>query len=181
LLTPFFIVCLFANFPYANTIALVIFIVASITDAYDGYYARKYDMVTPQGEFLDPLADKILVSSAFISFAIMGLVEYWMVVLILFRDLFVTGLRMAMKKKGFHLVTSNIAKAKTAAQIGIIIFILVIVGFKGIPIDWINPIIYFVQEMRIIYYFTLLVTIFTVLTGISYIYNNRSAIRKFLA
>ncbi|HIB51969.1 MAG TPA: CDP-diacylglycerol--glycerol-3-phosphate 3-phosphatidyltransferase, partial [Candidatus Marinimicrobia bacterium] len=73
---------------------------ASITDAYDGYFARKYNQVTAQGRFLDPLADKILVSSAFISFAVLGVVEYWMVSLIIFRDLFVTGLRMVMEKNG---------------------------------------------------------------------------------
>ena len=71
-------------------------------------------MVTPEGKFLDPLADKILVSSAFISFAIIGVIDYWMVALIIFRDLFVTGLRMAMNRKGLEMVTSNIAKAKTA-------------------------------------------------------------------
>ena len=96
--------------------ALVIFIVASITDAYDGYFARKYNQVTPEGRFLDPLADKILISSAFISFAFIGIIEFWMVGLILFRDLFVTGLRMAVEHKGLSMVTSMIAKAKTTIQ-----------------------------------------------------------------
>ncbi|MDP6628904.1 MAG: CDP-alcohol phosphatidyltransferase family protein, partial [Candidatus Marinimicrobia bacterium] len=88
LLTPVFIVCLFDDFAGAHIWALVIFIVASITDAYDGYYARKNNMVTDTGRFLDPLADKILVSSAFISFAIMNLIDFWMVGLIIFRDMF---------------------------------------------------------------------------------------------
>ena len=107
--------CLFWEHPWGHPAALVIFIIASITDAYDGYYARKYDQVTPEGKFLDPLADKILVSSAFISFALMGIIEFWMVGLIIFRDLFVTGLRMTMERKGLSLVTSTIAKAKTQA------------------------------------------------------------------
>ena len=92
LLTPFFILCLFYDAPWARPMALVIFIVASVTDAWDGYIARKKDLVTKTGAFLDPLADKILVSSAFISFAIIGKIPYWMAVLIISRDLFVTML-----------------------------------------------------------------------------------------
>ena len=92
--------------------ALIIFIVASITDAYDGYYARKYNEITTEGKFLDPLADKILVSSAFISFALLGIIDFWMVGIIIFRDLFVTGLRMAMEQKGRTMVTSIIANLR---------------------------------------------------------------------
>ncbi len=106
--------------------ALIVFIVACVTDSYDGYYARKYNQVTAEGKFLDPLADKILVSSAFISFSLLGIIEFWMVGLILFRDLFVTGLRMVIEKKGFSMVTSLIAKTKTTVQYIVIIFTLII-------------------------------------------------------
>ena len=125
LLTPVFIVCLFEDFPGAHLWALFLFVIASITDAYDGYYARKNNMVTDTGRFLDPLADKILVSSAFISFAIMGLIDFWMVGLILFRDLFVTALRIIMTRNGFTMMTSRIAKSKTGVQLGIITFTLI--------------------------------------------------------
>ena len=157
---------------------------ASITDAYDGYFARKYNLVTAQGRFLDPLADKILVSSAFISFAVLGVVEYWMVSLIIFRDLFVTGLRMVMEKNGFTMLTSNIAKVKTGIQITIIIFILLFIGLKGIPFEWLRfewlkVLFEIILNYRIIHYLTLIVTIFTISTGISYLYNNRAVIRKF--
>jgi len=158
--------------------ALVIFIVASITDAYDGYFARKYNQVTPEGRFLDPLADKILISSAFISFAVIGVVEYWMVALIIFRDLFVTGLRMFMEKNGISMITTKIAKAKTAIQVSIIIFILLILGFQGFPLKWFKGFIGVILEFHIIYYLTLSVTFFTVWTGIFYIYQNRTMIRK---
>ena len=116
--------------------ALMIFIVASITDAYDGYYARKYNEITTEGKFLDPLADKILVSSAFISFALLGIIDFWMVGIIVFRDLFVTGLRMAMEQKGRTMVTSLVAKLKTSAQMIIITFILLILGLKGLSLTW---------------------------------------------
>ena len=75
LLTPVFVYLLFTNFLYSNFYALLIFVLASVTDAYDGYYARKYDVESEIGNFLDPLADKILVSSAFISFYILGLID----------------------------------------------------------------------------------------------------------
>ena len=181
LLTPIFILCLFYNYPYARLWALIIFIVASITDAFDGHYARKYNQVTRQGQFLDPLADKILVSSAFISFAILELIPYWMVGLIVFRDLFVTGLRMTMESQGLTMITSKIAKAKTTTQISVIIFILLFLGVQIFSYDWLKIIIDFIVENKIIYYFTLIATFFTVWTGITYLYKNRFTIKKFVS
>ena len=183
LLTPIFILCLFYNYPYARLWALIIIIVASITDAFDGHYARKYNQVTRHGQFLDPLADKILVSSAFISFAILDLVPFWMVGLIVFRDLFVTGLRMAMESQGLTMITSKIAKAKTTTQISVIIFILLFLGVQIFSYDWywLKIIIDFIVENKIIYYFTLIATFFTVWTGISYLYKNRFTIKNFVS
>lgn len=181
LLTPLFIICLFSNYPYARLWALIIFIVASVTDAFDGYYARKYNQVTRHGQFLDPLADKILVSSAFISFALMELVPFWMVALIVFRDLFVTGLRWAMESKGLTMITSKIAKAKTTTQISVIIFILLFLGVQIFSYSWLKETINFIIENRIIYYFTLIATIFTVWTGISYLYKNRLIIKNYIS
>ncbi len=181
LLTPVFIIFLFYEHPYAQLWALLVFIVASVTDAFDGYYARKHNLVTESGRFLDPLADKILVTSAFISFAYMGIIEYWMVVLIVFRDLFVTGLRMAMSHKGFSLLTSKIAKAKTGTQIGIIIFILLFLGTRNIHLDMVRTVLQFFRQYHFVYYLTLFVTLFTVYTGLTYIYDNRAEIRQFLS
>jgi CDP-diacylglycerol--glycerol-3-phosphate 3-phosphatidyltransferase len=181
LLTPLFILCLFYNYPYARLWALIIFIVASITDAFDGYYARKYNQVTRHGQFLDPLADKILVSSAFISFALLELVPFWMVALIIFRDFFVTGLRMAMESKGLTMITSKIAKAKTTIQISVIIFILLFLGVQIFSYSWLKEAINFIVENSIIYYFTLIATIFTVWTGISYLYKNRLIIKNYVS
>ena len=123
LVTPIFIILLFYDHPYAKFWALFIFVAAMLTDIFDGYYARKHNLVTDYGRFLDPLADKVMVLSALISFAVMGIVPYWMVSLIIFRDVFVTGLRMAMSSKNKTMVTSKIAKRKTLSQVLIIIFI----------------------------------------------------------
>ena len=180
LITPVFIVCLFEDFPNAHLWALSLFIVASITDAYDGYYARKNDMVTDTGRFLDPLADKILVSSAFISFAIMGLIEFWMVAIILFRDLFVTGLRIIMTRNGFTMMTSRIAKSKTVVQLGIIIFTLIFLSLKGLGWVLSNEIHLFILEYELIYYLTAITVIFTLYTAFSYVLDNQKAIKEIM-
>jgi CDP-diacylglycerol--glycerol-3-phosphate 3-phosphatidyltransferase len=181
LVTPLFIILLFYDHPYAKSWALLIFVVAMLTDIFDGYYARKYNLVTDYGRFLDPLADKVMVLSALISFAVMDVIPYWMVSLIIFRDLFVTGLRMAMSSKDKTMVTSNIAKRKTLSQVLIIIFILLNIGFNSLSISWIGEIILFSKQYELIYYCTFLVTVFTVFTGFTYIYTNRSVIRKFIS
>jgi CDP-diacylglycerol--glycerol-3-phosphate 3-phosphatidyltransferase len=180
LITPVFIVCLFEDFPSAHLWALSLFIVASITDAYDGYYARKNDMVTDTGRFLDPLADKILVSSAFISFAIMGLIEFWMVAIILFRDLFVTGLRIIMTRNGFTMMTSRIAKSKTVVQLSIITFTLIFLSLKGLGWVLSNEIHLFILEYELIYYLTALTVIFTLYTAFSYVLDNQKAIKEIM-
>ena len=179
-LTPVFIICLFSEFFGAQLWALVIFIVASITDAYDGYFARKNNMVTDTGQFLDPLADKILVSSAFISFAIMGLIDFWMVVLIIFRDLFVTSLRVLLSRKGFIMITSKIAKSKTGVQVGIIIFTLLFLSLKGFNWVSLKTSFSFINEYQLVYYLTMIAVIFTMYTGYTYVQENRKAIRQIM-
>jgi len=179
-LTPIFIICLFSDFFGAQLWALVIFIVASITDAYDGYLARKNNMVTDTGRFLDPLADKILVSSAFISFSIMGLIDIWMVALIIFRDLFVMGLRLLMSRRGFIMITSKISKSKTAVQIGIIIFTLLFLTLKGFNWVVLEDYLIFINEYQLVYYLTMIAVIFTVYTGYTYIQENRKAIQEIM-
>ena len=180
LLTPVFIVCLFEDFPGAHLWALFLFVIASITDAYDGYYARKNNMVTDTGRFLDPLADKILVSSAFISFAIMGLIDFWMVGLILFRDLFVTALRIIMTRNGFTMMTSRIAKSKTGVQLGIITFTLIFLSLKGLGWVLSNEIHLFILEYELIYYLTAITVIFTLYTAFSYVQENQKAIKEII-
>jgi len=161
-------------------IACIVFVIACITDTYDGYYARKYNEITPEGKFLDPLADKILVSSAFISFAFLGIIEFWMVGLIIFRDLFVTGLRMAIEHKGLSMVTSMIAKTKTTVQYTIIMFTLIVLGLKGIQLGWVSSLLNVVNDFQLIYHLTFFITLFTVLTGLTYLYDNRQTIKYFM-
>ena len=164
----------------AKVYALFIFIIAAITDAYDGYLARKYNQITPEGKFLDPIADKILVISAFISFAVIEIIDFWMVGLIIFRDLFVTGLRLVMSSSGFEFVTSKLSKYKTAFQLTIIILTLLFISVEGLGMRTLLPTIKIIKEYKIIYILTGFTAIFTVYTGILYIYANRLLIKKYL-
>lgn len=181
LLTPLFLYFLFGGREYFEIFALIIFIIASVTDAYDGYVARKYREESPLGKFLDPLADKILMSAAFISFVVMGLIPLWMVILVILRDFMVTGIRILMSAKDKTMVTRKSAKVKTGAQIGVVCFILVYIItqrwkiFLGIS-DYVK----FLEEYPVIYLLMLLVTLFTVWTGIEYIIVNRKTIKQYL-
>ena len=180
ILTPLFIILLFADFKMAKVFALLVFAIAAITDAYDGYLARKYNQITPEGKFLDPLADKILVLSAFISFAFINIIDFWMVGIIIFRDLFVTGLRFIMSSSGFEFITSKLSKYKTASQLTIIILILIFISIEGLDINIFIPTLEIIKQYRIIYILTMFTAIFTAYTGFIYIYTNRIVIRKFI-
>ncbi|MEC7855054.1 MAG: CDP-diacylglycerol--glycerol-3-phosphate 3-phosphatidyltransferase [Candidatus Neomarinimicrobiota bacterium] len=179
-LTPFFIFFLFNDSDLSGTYALIIFVVASITDAYDGHYARKYNVVSESGKFLDPLADKILVSSAFISFAILKIIDFWMVFLIIFRDVFVTLLRMRMKKSNQSLITSNIAKSKTAVQLIIIVFTLLYLSISNSNLQILMGFIDWIERFNLVYNLTLFVTLFTIFTGFKYAYDNWAVIKKII-
>tara|TARA_B000000609_G_C24130148_1_gene324874 strand:- start:76 stop:660 length:585 start_codon:yes stop_codon:yes gene_type:complete len=180
LLTPFFIFFLFNESESSGVYSLIIFTVASFTDAYDGYYARKYNAVSESGKFLDPLADKILASSAFISFAVLGLIDIWMVAIIILRDLFVTLLRMRMKKGGESLVTSNIAKSKTAAQLITIIFTLIYLSINNSTVPILDNLSGKIDHFNLVYNLTFIVSLFTVFTGYMYVKDNFTVIKKII-
>ena len=177
ILTPLFIIFLFSD---DKLLALIIFAVAAITDAYDGHLARKYNQITPQGKFLDPLADKILVLSAFFSFAFIGIIDFWMVGIITFRDMFITGLRWIISNKGFEFVTSKLSKYKTAFQLTIIILTLIFLTIESFNMDSFIPTIDIIKQYKIIYMLTLFTAIFTAYTGFIYLYSNRFVIKDFI-
>ena len=177
ILTPLFIIFLFSD---DRLLALIIFAVAAITDAYDGHLARKYNQITSQGKFLDPLADKILVLSAFFSFAFIGIIDFWMVGIITFRDMFITGLRWVISNKGFEFVTSKLSKYKTAFQLTIIILTLIYLTVESFNMESFIPTIDLIKQYKIIYILTLFTAIFTAYTGIIYLHANRFVIKDFI-
>ena len=171
---------MFSDFDTAKLFALLVFVIAAITDAYDGHLARKYNLITPEGKFLDPLADKILVLSAFFSFAYIGIIDFWMFWIISFRDLFITGLRLIISSKGFEFVTSKLSKYKTAFQLTIIILTLIFLTIEGFKIDELIPTLDLIKDYKIIYILTMFTAIFTAYTGIIYLYTNRIVIKDFI-
>ena len=125
LLIPFFLVALlWDEVPYGNWIALVIFAVASITDMLDGKIARKYNLVTNFGKFMDPLADKLLVSSAMIAFVEIGRMPCWIVIVIIAREFIISGFRLVAADNGIVIAAGIWGKIKTAEQMVMICILL---------------------------------------------------------
>ena len=117
ILIPFFIVFLLASLtPYDKWIALVIFIIASLTDLLDGKIARKYNLVTNFGKFMDPLADKLLVCSALICLIELDKIPSWMVIVILAREFIISGFRLVASDNGVVIAASYWGKFKTTFQ-----------------------------------------------------------------
>jgi CDP-diacylglycerol---glycerol-3-phosphate 3-phosphatidyltransferase len=120
---------------YNVLIAAAIFLAASLTDLLDGYFARKREQVTTLGILLDPVADKLLISSAFISLVQLQVVPAWMVVIIIGREFAVSGLRSIASAQGFTIDASELGKIKMATQVAAItLLILGMPGNSGYPI-----------------------------------------------
>lgn len=182
ILTPIFLYLFLSKDPLLIQISLGVFIIAALTDWYDGWLARKYNYITDWGKFWDPLADKILTSTAFVGFIIIGKVEFWMVLLIVIRDLLITLLRSYADYKKIIFPTSRYAKWKTAIQMTFLYYLLLMYTFVNTKhIYNTNPKLFnMLFDDKIIYYGMALVTIITVHSGFSYLYNNREIIRRLL-
>jgi len=132
-LTALFLAALFSRIRYHETIALLLFSAASLTDYFDGKIARREKLITNFGILMDPLADKILICSAFIAFVDRGWMEGWMVVIIVARELAITGLRLLAASKNVVLAAERFGKDKTISQIVAIISLLVLKSYQQWP------------------------------------------------
>ncbi|HEY5895568.1 MAG TPA: CDP-diacylglycerol--glycerol-3-phosphate 3-phosphatidyltransferase [Chthoniobacterales bacterium] len=123
-LTIGFVAVLTLAVPFSGTIALALFIVASITDYLDGWMARKFSMKTPFGALMDPLVDKIMTAAAFICLIPIAHVPAWVVIVIISREFVITGLRLLALSQGKVLSAESIGKHKTGWQMATVIFFL---------------------------------------------------------
>ena len=176
-LAALFLVALFVGFPCHETVALALFTAAAVTDALDGRIARSRRLVTSFGILMDPLADKILTCSALIAFVEMGRIAAWMVVVIVARELAITGLRLLAASRSVVLAAEGFGKHKTVSQMVAIVAILVSMSHPqwgalgrltfGLPIagkpwiDWLVPAASWVAVAL------------TILSGVIYLWRNR--------
>ena len=125
-MTVAFLAALSTSFPFHETVGLVLFVVGGLTDSLDGYLARRDKLITNFGILMDPLADKIMVCSAFIAFVGLGWMPAWMVIIVVARELAITGLRLLAASKNVVLAAESYGKHKTTSQIITIIAVLVV-------------------------------------------------------
>lgn len=146
--------------------ALGVFMVASVTDFFDGYIARKYNLVTSFGKIMDPLADKILVFGAMLCFLELGFINSWCVAIILAREFFVTGMRVVAVDKGKVIAASRWGKVKTNIQI-----FSVILGFITFAMTE-NVTALLVGRIGIY-----IATVFTAMSWVAYIFENKEVFK----
>jgi CDP-diacylglycerol---glycerol-3-phosphate 3-phosphatidyltransferase len=179
-ITPVFIYTFFQPGLVWKIVALLIFVFSSLTDRFDGFLARKYGWETPLGKFLDPLADKVLITSAFICLIFHHYIAVWMVAVIILRDVFVTWLRSYGLKRGQPVNTMEIARWKTGVQTVVIYIALVFMILQSIFRQYHikSTILLKLDEWRVIWIIMLITTLFTLFTGILYIIENQHLFRK---
>ncbi|HUN65580.1 MAG TPA: CDP-alcohol phosphatidyltransferase family protein [Bacteroidota bacterium] len=180
ILTPVFVLLLFSDSPLAKELSLLVYIVAALTDWYDGWVARKYGYISRWGKFLDPLADKILSSAALFSFAYLSLVDLWMVWIIVVRDFIVTLLRSVAEFYDRPVVTSKTAQAKTFGEFLIIYYILILYVARCLPLfmQRYGPLLDSLMHPKVLFGMMLLVTISSIGTGCMYMFDNRQFLRE---
>lgn len=164
ILIPFFLVALLVpGIPYGKWIAFAIFVIASLTDTLDGMIARKYNLVTTFGKFMDPLADKLLVSAALIAFIELGKIPAWIVIVIISREFIISGFRLIAAEKGNVIAAGWLGKIKTVITMVMICVVLADLG---------GSIMYIIEQVLI--YAAL---VFTVISLLDYLIKNKDVLK----
>jgi CDP-diacylglycerol--glycerol-3-phosphate 3-phosphatidyltransferase len=180
LLSPVFAYLILSESTLNRQFSLIVFIIAALTDWYDGWIARKMGYISRWGKFLDPLADKILSSTALLVYVGIGLVDGWMVWIVIVRDFLITGLRSYAEYQNRPIITSKGAQAKTFGQFVVIYYILILYVGRSIPFiyeEW-GGTIDTLMHPQVLFGMMLVVTLSTVGTGIAYLFDNRAFLRE---
>lgn len=179
-LVPIFLIFIAVkSFPYGNIIATFIFIIASLTDQLDGYIARSRNQITNFGKFMDPLADKLLVTAALISLVELQLIPSWAAIIIIAREFAVSGLRTIAASEGVIIAASWWGKIKTVIQIVAIILLLLQVNIESS--DVLMNIVEKSKSLSIFFNYIPSIALYvavliTVISGIDYFVKNKTAI-----
>lgn len=169
-LVPIFVLVLLlsnkSDIGFFRILPLIIFVGAAITDTLDGQIARKHNLITDFGKFMDPLADKLLVCSALICFIEIDYISSWIVILIIAREFIISGFRMLASSKGVTIAANMWGKLKTVIQMLLVIVILCdFAGIFGFLSALITPLI-------------VLTILLTIISAATYIYDNKKVIRN---
>lgn len=178
-LVPIFLAFIAINdIPYGKVIATVIFIIAAITDQLDGYIARSRNQITRFGKFMDPLADKLLVTAALISLVEFHIISTWIAMIIIAREFAVTGLRAVAAAENVVIAASPWGKLKTVVQIIAIILALINLNYDNTSLGIINK---FIINPKMIStttnIFMFFAVVITIVSGVDYFIKNKEIIK----
>jgi CDP-diacylglycerol--glycerol-3-phosphate 3-phosphatidyltransferase len=179
IMTPFFLWTLLWDFPFHYVVALIIFILASLTDMWDGKLARKYNLITDFGKFLDPIADKMLTTAAFLGFIQLGLGKgvVWIAFLVLMREFMVASVRMLAAAKGKVIAADIWGKVKTVVQMVAIIMVLTFEGAMEL-FQMVCPDFTLLNTPMVVLYNVVLwaSAVLTVISGVNYLVKNKDSL-----
>ncbi len=179
IMTPFFLLALVWQFPYHYFAALGIFILASLTDMWDGKLARKYNLITDFGKFLDPIADKMLTTAAFLGFILLdlGYGVIWITFLVLMREFMVASVRMLAAAKGTVIAADIWGKIKTVVQMVAVIMVLTFEGAMDLFANLCPTFTLLNTPMVVLYNVALWASaVLTVISGINYLIKNKECL-----
>ncbi len=179
IVAPVFLFMFLSNQPNLIALSCILFLIGALSDYFDGWYARKHQLTSKWGVFIDPLADKILISAGFIAYVMLNIIPFWMVLIIIIRDFSITFLRLFADSHKMNISTSNSAKWKTFLQFVFLAYIQILVfteklNLFGISKSLINYIIY----SNFTYCSMLFLSLLTLYTFVKYLKDNRNVINK---
>jgi CDP-diacylglycerol--glycerol-3-phosphate 3-phosphatidyltransferase len=182
ILSPVFLFFFLSELIWMKQVSVAIYIIAALSDWYDGWLARKFNYITSWGKFWDPLADKILTSAAFIGFAIVDLLPWWMVIIIVGRDVIITLLRLFSDMKNYAFTTSYYAKWKTMLQMVLLYYLLIFFVAQYSPeINIVyGKLISMLLNKQLIFFIGLFITLITFHSGLLYLVRNWKIILRLL-
>jgi len=175
-LTVAFVLSLNSDWAYARTTALILFIIAGVTDYFDGEIARRYGVITNFGKLMDPLVDKIMIAAAFISLVPLRAIPAWAAIIVVARDFLITGLRLLASSNGQVLPAEQLGKHKTTWQIITVLFFLILLSTRelryvdGQTFWWSNA---WLAGRTVLVWITVALTLYS---GLAYAWKHRAVV-----